>query len=153
MEFLADNPGRPNGEHDPPSKVARVSESPDGCFWLDDSDVLGAIREIESIPPSNLEVKHVIDFYKRYPKHPIVLSCLGDSMEKVCAGIDPECIADFLFQTKKGTRRSSVFLRDVIKALVEVGVEDTTEYKGNPPFLPTCHHSHRLKQASQYKYC
>jgi len=104
---------------------------------LDDSNVLSAIQEIESIPPAKLEVKHIIDFYKRYPNHPIVLSCLGDSMEKVCAGIDPDCFADFLFETKQGTCRSPVFLCDVIKALVDVGVDDTTVYKPNPALLPT----------------
>ena len=119
-----------------PEKVARVSESPEDCFWLDDTDVLTAIREIEKIQPAKLEVKHIVDFYKRFPNHPIVLSCLGDSMEKVCAGIDPECIADFLFQTKKGARRSPVYLRDVITALVESGVDNTTDYKGNSSFLP-----------------
>lgn len=114
-----------------------VSESPDDCFWLDDADALAAIREIEEIEPGMLEVKHIIDFYKRFPKHPIVLSCLGDSMEKVCAGTDPECIADFLLQTKKGTRRSPVYLREVINAIVESGVDDTTECKGNSLLLPT----------------
>ena len=117
-------------------KIPRVSEDPDQCFWLDNDAVLTAIREIEQIQPAKLEVQHIIGFYKRFPNHPIVLSCLGDSMEKVCAGIDPECIADFLSQTKKGTRRSAVYLRDVIDALAGEGIHDTTVYKANSSFLP-----------------
>jgi len=60
------------------------------CFWLEDDTVIATIRRIETIQPSKLQVSVVINFYKKYPQHPIVLACLAESISKVFGGIEAD---------------------------------------------------------------
>ena len=110
-----------NGDNPLPRVAKKLkkgrNEGDEACFWLEDDAVIAKIREIEATQPSRLLVKEIIAAYKSFPNHPIVLSCLAESISKVFGGIDPEVAIGHLIDVGIGSRRKKLFLRDVVAAI------------------------------------
>jgi len=97
--------------------------------WFDDTKVVDQIREVEAIPPALWKVSDLIRFYQQNSTHPILLSCLADSLSKLTGGLDPLNLACFFEDTAVGRGHANT-VHAIVSAMVESEThQEPVEYR------------------------
>lgn len=115
-----------------PGKSSSATAEASHKAWFDDQEVVECIRQVETLPPAHWTVSDFIGFYERNPTHPILLSCLADSLSKLTGGLDPLDLACFFEDTAVGRGRAKT-VQAIVTAVVEAESPASEDREGLLP--------------------